>query len=394
MGAHCARSQLSRNRRNTQATRGRIFPRTNMKKRYKIPLALAFVLALGIGVLGIVLSRDAPCTPAADSAGDARAWRYRCYGGPSVMELVNLSKPVPADDEVLVRVHAAATNPLDWHYLRGIPYVMRLDAGIGAPKSPTIGVDFAGVVEATGKSVTKFKPGDEVFGGRDGAFADYLVVRESRNIVQKPANISFVEAAAVPIAAVTALQALRDKGKVHAGQKVLINGASGGVGTFAIQLAKNFGADVTGVCSARNVDMVKSIGADHVVDYTKEDFTTGSVKYDLIIDTVGTHSFSDYRRAMADDAMLVIVGGPNDGKFLGPMTVLLKAPVYSKFVSQHFQFMLADLDPADLDYLRGLLAAGKLKPVIDKTFKFAEAPEAIRYLETGHARGKVVIDLD
>lgn len=365
-----------------------------MKKRYKILGSTAVVLAIAIGVFGFMLSRDAPCSAAPETSGDARAWQYRCYGGPDVMELVNIPKPVPADDEVLVRVHAAGTNPLDWHYLHGTPYVMRMEAGFGKPEDPALGVDFAGVVAAVGKSVTKFKPGDAVFGTRGGAFGEYVLVHENRNIVAKPSNLSFVQAAAVPIAAITALQALRDKGKVHAGQKVLVNGASGGVGTFAVQLAKNFGAEVTGVCSGRNMELVRSIGADHVVDYTQTDFTQGDVKYDVIIDTVGSHSFSEYRRAMNREGVLVIVGGPNDGKWLGPMTVVAKAPIYSKFVSQKFEFFLARVTPDDLDYLRGLLESGAVKVVIDRTYEFSEVPQAIRYLETGRARGKVVIDFD
>ena len=229
-----------------------------------------------------------------------KGWVHRCYGGPEILQFEELAKPVVEDESVIVKVRAASVNPLDWHTLRGKPYFMRMDAGIGAPTEVQLGVDFAGVVESVGKSVTKFKPGDEVFGARSGAFSEFVRVKESRNIVLKPASASFEQAASLPIAAITALQALRDKGQLKAGQKVLINGASGGVGTFAVQIAKALGAEVTGVCSGRNVELVRSLGADHVIDYTREDFTAGATKYDLIVDNVVTHSFSDYRRVLTD----------------------------------------------------------------------------------------------
>jgi NADPH:quinone reductase-like Zn-dependent oxidoreductase len=310
------------------------------------------------------------------------------------LQLESTPKPKPADDEVLVKVHAASVNPLDWHYLRGEPRVMRMDAGIGAPKEPSLGVVFAGVVESAGKDVKKFKAGDEVYGARGGAFGEYVLVRESRNIVLKPSSISFQQAAAVPIAAITALQALRDQGKIKPGQKVLINGASGGVGTFAVQLAKNFGAEVTAVCSGRNVEMVGALGADHVVDYTQEDVTAGTTKFDVIVDTVGTHSLSDYRRVMADRAEFVIVGAPNEGKWLGAMSFVLKAKIYGMFVSQNFHFFLAKVNPDDLNLLSGMMVDGKLKSVIDRTYPLSEVPEAIRYLETGRAHGKVIISTE
>jgi NADPH:quinone reductase-like Zn-dependent oxidoreductase len=369
-----------------------------MKRRYKFLLWTAGTLAVAVLGLRIVLSHDSPCNAAPPlTAGETpmKGWVHRCYGGPDIVQYEELPKPVAADDEIIVKVHAASVNPLDWHYMRGKPYVMRmLGSGVGRPKDPLLGVDFAGVVESVGKSVTKFKPGDEVFGGRDGAFSEYVRVRESRNIVLKPANISFEEAAAVPIAAITALQAVRDVGKLKAGEKVLVNGASGGVGTFAVQIAKALGAEVTGVCSGRNIEMVRSLGADHVIDYTQDDFTAGAAKYDLIVDNVVTHSFSDYRRVLTEAGRFVIVGSTNDGAYLGPMAEALESGLYDPFVSQEFGFMMSQMKPEDLATLRDMLAEGKIRSVIDRTYKFSEVPEAIRYLETGRARGKVVVKFE
>ena len=312
-----------------------------------------------------------------------------------VLKLEEIERPSPADDELLVKVHAAAANPLDWHYMRGTPYVMRLmGAGLGAPEDLRTGVDFAGTVEAVGKDVTLFKPGDEVFGGRSGAFAEYVTVRENRNVVVKPANLTFEQAAAVPVAAITALQALRDKGKIQPGQKVLINGASGGVGTFAVQLAKSFGAEVTGVCSTRNVELVRSLGADHVIDYTKDDYTKSAQRYDVILDNVGNHSLLDNRRVLNPNGIFVIVGGPKHGQWIGALTGPIKAALLSPFVSQEFVMFLADLNKEDLAILGDLMQAGKVTPVIDRRFSLSEVPVAIRYLETGRARGKVVIALE
>ncbi|MEZ5512962.1 MAG: NAD(P)-dependent alcohol dehydrogenase [Steroidobacteraceae bacterium] len=329
-----------------------------------------------------------------DGAERMRAIVYRCYGPPEVLKLEAVEKPVPADDRVLVRVRAASVNPLDWHYLRGEPYVMRLSSGLGAPEDITMGVDFAGTVTAVGNGVTNFKPGDEVFGGTGGAFAEYVAVRASRAIVHKPPNVGFEEAAAVPIAAVTALQALRDKGELKPGQNVLINGASGGVGTFAVQIAKSLGAEVTGVCSTRNVSMVRSIGADHVIDYTQQDFTQGTERYDLIIDNVGNHGLLAVRRVMQPDGIYVGVGGPNDNRWVGPLLGPLKASLLAPFVSQEFRSLLADLNQADLEFLRDLMAAGKLTAVIDRRYPLAETPAAIAYVETGRARGKVMVTVD
>jgi NADPH:quinone reductase-like Zn-dependent oxidoreductase len=364
-----------------------------MKRRYKVTGWLAGTFAVAFVVFALVLRHTSACPPAPGGVEEnaMRAWTYHCYGGPEVLGLRSIAKPTPAADEVLVAVRAAAVNPLDWHYLRGEPYIMRMGAGLGAPTDSRMGVDFSGVVETVGKDVTKFKPGDAVFGARGGAFGDYLVVRESRNVVLKPDNLSFEEAAAVPIAAITALQALRDKGQVKAGTKVLINGASGGVGTFAVQIAKALGAEVTGVCSGRNVELVKSLGADRVIDYTQTDFTEGGDEYDVIIDNIGNQPLSKLRRVMTDAGKDVIVGAPSDGKWLGPLSVPLKGMMYGWFVKQKFMFFLAETNPKDLEYLSGLMRDGKLKSVIDRTYPFNELPDAIRYVETGRARGKVVV---
>jgi NADPH:quinone reductase-like Zn-dependent oxidoreductase len=319
---------------------------------------------------------------------------YTHYGPPDVLEIRDIKKPVPNDDQVLVKVHAAAVNPYDWHFIRGTPYVMRLMmGGLRKPKEPRVGVDYAGTVEAVGKNVTQFKPGDEVFGNRDGAFAEYLCVRADRAIALKPANMTFEQAAGVPVAGLTALQGLRDKGKVQAGQKVLINGASGGVGTFAVQIAKTFGAEVTGVCSTRNVDLVRSIGADHVVDYTKEDFTKSGQRYDVILDNVGTQPLSGFRRVLRPNGICVMIGGggPNDGKWVGPTARPLKAKLMSPFISQKMSMMMARSNKDDLTILANLMQSGKVTPVIDRTYPLSEIREAVRYVETGRARGKVII---
>jgi NADPH:quinone reductase-like Zn-dependent oxidoreductase len=319
---------------------------------------------------------------------------YTDYGTPDVLQIRDIKKPVPNDDQVLVRVRAASVNPYDWHFIRGTPYVMRLMmAGIRKPKDPRLGVDYAGTVEAVGKNVTQFKPGDEVFGNKSGAFAEYLCARADRAIVLKPPNLTFEQAASVPVAALTALQGLRDKGHVQPGQKVLINGASGGVGTFAVQIAKSFGADVTGVCSGRNVDLVRSLGADHVIDYTKEDFSKGDERYDVILDNVGTQPLSGFRRVLKPNGICVMIGGggPNEGKWVGPMARPIKALLMSPFISQKIGMMMAEGNKDDLNTLADLMQSGKVTPVIDRTYPLSEIREAIRYLETGRARGKVII---
>ncbi|NKB38218.1 MAG: zinc-binding dehydrogenase [Gammaproteobacteria bacterium] len=318
---------------------------------------------------------------------------YQCYGSPDVIRQIDSIRPVAKDGEIQIKVHAAAVNPYDWHYLRGSPYIMRLLSGIGSPKDNRLGVDFSGTVTALGPGVKNFKIGDGVIGASSGAFAEYLTMNENRGVVKKPENITFQQAASVPIAAITALQALRDKGQLRAGQKVLINGASGGVGTFAVQIAKAMGAQVSGVCSSRNVEMVKSIGADYVIDYKKENYTTAGKQYDLILDMVGNHSLLANRKAMSSSATLVMVGGPK-GNWIAPLIGLLKAPLVSLFVEQNFVELLAEISKEDLNYLAELMAEGKVVPVIDRLYPLAEVADAIRYSETGRARGKIIIEIE
>jgi NADPH:quinone reductase-like Zn-dependent oxidoreductase len=322
-----------------------------------------------------------------------RAIVYREYGAPDeVLELGDVDIPVFEEDEVLVRVHAAGLNPYDWHFMRGLPYVVRLVAGPRKPKSTRIlGSDMAGRVEAVGSSVTRFQPADEVYGEVGfGGCADY--VRFSGDMLgRKPANLSFEQAAAVPMAGVTALQGVRDKGKVQPGQKVLVNGASGGVGTFAVQLAKASGAEVTGVCGPRNVDMVRSIGADHVIDNTEQDFTEVQERYDLVLDTVGNHSISECRRVLAPSGTYGAFGA-GGGKWFGPMVQQIKAAAMSPFVSQRM-VPVNDRPNEDLGLPTELIEAGKVTPVIDRTYELSQTPAAVRYLETGHVRGKVVVTL-
>jgi NADPH:quinone reductase-like Zn-dependent oxidoreductase len=316
---------------------------------------------------------------------------YHQYGAPEVLECEEIEKPTAGDEQVLIRVRAASVNPLDWHFMRGAPYMIRIMAGLRKPETTSLGVDLAGQVEAVGRNVTEFQPGDEVFGASRGAFAEYVCADQGR-VAFKPANLTFEQAAAVPVAAATALQGLRDKGRIQPGQKVLINGAAGGVGTFAVQVARSFGADVTGVCSTRNVDMVRSIGADHVIDYTQEDFTRRGQRYDLIFDCVGNHSLSAYRRIMSPRGTYILVGGTG-GRWIGPLAHGLKAVLMSRFVSQSLVMFLASVNKKDLVALKELAEARKVTPVIDRTYPLSEVPEAIRYLEEGHARGKVVIAL-
>jgi len=315
------------------------------------------------------------------------------YGSPDVLKFEDVEKCVPSDDQLLIRVRAAAVNPADWHYMRGTPYIARIEMGLRKPKVIRLGVDFAGTVESVGTNVRQFKPGDEVFGGRTGAFAEYVCVREDRAVVLKPANLTFEQAAAVPVAAITALQGLRDEGKLQPGQKVLINGASGGVGTFAVQIAKSFGADVTGVCSTRNVGMVRSIGADRVIDYTLEDFTRSGQRYEVVLDNVGNHSLLDCRRVLQPSGKYVMVSGPK-GRWIDPLPRAFEALVLSWFVTQDMGMFLAHLNKEDLTTLRDLMQAGKVTPVIDRRYRLSEVPAAIRYVEEGHARGKVVIVME
>jgi NADPH:quinone reductase-like Zn-dependent oxidoreductase len=280
--------------------------------------------------------------------------------------------------------------------MRGTPYVMRLGAGLRKPKEIRLGVDYAGTVESVGRNVTQFKPGDDVFGGRTGALAEYIVARADRAVASKPAILTFEQAAAIPIAAITALQGLRDKGRVQAGEKVLINGASGGVGTFAVQIAKSLGAHVTGVCSDRNVELVRSLGADEVVDYKTQDFTTGDQRYDVVIDNVGNRSLADIRRVLEPDGRYVLIGGggPDDGKWIGPFVKPIQALVMAPFVSQKMGMFIAQLNPQDLAVLAGLMESGKVTPVIDRRYPLSATAAAISYLETGRARGKVIVTVE
>jgi NADPH:quinone reductase-like Zn-dependent oxidoreductase len=314
------------------------------------------------------------------------------YGAADVLELRDIDKPVVGDEDLLVRVHAAGVDPGVWHLMTGLPYLVRvMGYGLRTPKVRVRGRDVAGRVEAVGKNVTAFHPGEEVFGICEGSFAEYVRARADK-LAPKPANLTFEQAAAVPISGLTALQGLRDKGTVQPGQKVLIIGAAGGVGSFAVQLAKAFGAEVTGVCSTTKVDLVRSIGADHVIDYTRDDFADGARHWDLIVDTAGRRSLSQLRRALTHRGTLVIVGGEGGGRWLGGFDrQILRAPILSPLVSQTLRPLTSKERSKDLVVLKELIEAGKLTPVIDRTYPLGEAPEAIRHLEQGHARGKTVI---
>ncbi len=373
-----------------------------MKLARRITSIVLLLVAAGLVSLALIASHDSPCAAApAVPAGAAhmKAIVHRCYGNPDVLRLEEMAKPVPADAEMLVRVHAASVNPLDWHYLEGVPYLVRLlDSGVGSPDNPRLGVDFAGTVEAVGKKVTRFKPGDEVFGGKFGAFAEYVSFPEERAVVAKPAGLSFEQAAAIPIAGVTALQALRDKGRLQPGQKVLVIGASGGVGTFAVQLARSFGAEVTGVCSTRNLELVRQLGADHVIDYTREDVLKRGLRYELILDNVGARSLADlfaFRRIMTPKGIYILIGGGGpEGRWVGGLSTFLDTALVTPFVSQAFVTLLADLNQKDLTTLGEMMETGKLTAVIDRRYRLSEAPAALHYLEAGHARGKVILSAD
>jgi NADPH:quinone reductase-like Zn-dependent oxidoreductase len=313
------------------------------------------------------------------------------YGSADVLELRDVDKPRVGDDDVLVRVHAAGVDPGVWHLMTGLPYLVRLMGyGVRRPKSRVLGLDFAGRVEAVGTNVTQVKPGDEVFGTGEGSFAEYTLAKEDK-VAPKPENLSFEQAAAVPVSAVTALQGLRDQARVQAGQKVLIIGAGGGVGSFAVQLAKAFGAHVTGVCSAAKTDLVRSIGADDVIDYTREDLAESGRRFDVILDTAGNRSLSDLRRALSPRGTLVIVGGEGGGRWTGGFERALRAFILSPFVRQKLLGLISKENRADLIVLKEFIEAGKVMPVIDRVYPLREAPEAIRHLAQGHPRGKVVI---
>ncbi len=315
------------------------------------------------------------------------------YGSPDVLKLREIDKPKVGDDEALVRVHAAGVDRGVWHLMTGLPYLTRLAFGLRAPKTPVPGMDLAGVVEAVGKSVSRVEPGDEVSGVGKGTFAEYALAREDK-LAPKPANLTFEQAAVVAISGLTALQGLRDHGRIEPGQEVLIVGASGGVGTFAVQIAKAFGGRVTGVCGAAKVEMVRSIGAYHVIDYTREDFAEGDPHYDLILDIGGNSSLSRLRRALAPKGTLVIVGGEGGGRWLGGTDRQLRAMMLSPFVGQKLLAFVSPENHEDMMALKELIESGKVMPVIDRTYPLAEVPEAIRYLEEGHAQGKVVITLE
>src|SRR5258708_862387 len=361
--------------------------------------SFAILLALFVGIILVFIAywrSTNDCGRTAAAKNPMKAIVYCDYGLPN-LKLEEVEKPVPNDDQLLIRVRAVSVNPYDWHFVEGTTYVMRaVGVGLRKPRDTRLGVDFAGTVEAVGKNVTQFKPGDEVFGGRGGAFAQYVCPRATWAVALKPANVSFEEAASVNIAAITALQALRDKGKIQPGQKVLINGASGGVGTFAVQIAKSLGADVTGVCSTRNVDLVKSLGADHVIDYTKDDFTKSAQRYDVMLDNVGNHSLSECKGVLTPTGKYVLIGGggASDQSVLRGLRKTLLALVFSKFVNQQMGRMMADANQKDLTPLADMMQAGKLKAVIDRTYKLEHVPDAIRYVEQGHARGKVVITVE
>ena len=369
-----------------------------MKLRYKILIGVAAVFGVGLAALAITVSYDSPCPPlrALDAGAEPiRAVMNRCYGVPEGIRLEKIARPIPPEGKVLIKVRASSVNPAEWYGISGRPYLIRLESGIGAPEGDSrAGYDVAGTVEAVGAKVTLFKPGDEVFGGVHGALAEYVVAREQGAIIAKPAEMSFEEAAAMPIAAITALQGLRDQGGIMAGQKVLINGASGGVGTYAVQIAKAFGAEVTGVCSTRNVELVRSLGADHVIDYTRDNFTEGNERYDLILDNVGSQGFLGMEDVMKPGGIIVVVGGSKKGPFLGPIKRVVWSKLVGSFIETPVKFFLARVNKADLELLAGLVREGKLKSVIDRRYPLEETAAALEYLGVGHARGKVVVTVN
>jgi NADPH:quinone reductase-like Zn-dependent oxidoreductase len=368
-----------------------------MRLRNKILTGVAAFFIVAISTLAITLSYESPCPakpPPVAGAESMRAVMQRCYGPPKVLAVERVAKPTPNEGEVLIKVHAAAVNPFEWHMTTGKPYVVRLFRGLGAPDRPRAGSDFAGTVEAVGAGVTRFKPGDEVFGGAGGALAEYLVAREDGVFVRKPAEITSEQAAAIPIAGITALQALRDHGGIAAGQKVLINGASGGVGTYAVQIAKSYGAEVTGVCSTRNVELVRSLGADHVIDYTRDDFTEGTERYDLIFDTVGNHDTLDLLDALKPQGILVGIGGSKKDLWIGPLWGMAKPKLITFFVDQKVVGFVANENQADLEVLAGLARDGKVQSVIDRRYALEETAAGLEYIATRRARGKVIVTLD
>jgi NADPH:quinone reductase-like Zn-dependent oxidoreductase len=318
---------------------------------------------------------------------------YHQYGSPDVLKYEEIEKPVPGDKEVLIKVRATSVNPIDWHFMRGKPGIVRLLTGLGKPKSPRLGVDVAGVIESVGSSVTRFKPGDAVFGSCREAFAEFARAPES-SLALKPETVTFEQAGCVAVAALTALQGLRDKGHVRSGQDVLINGAAGGVGTFAVQIAKWMGAEVTAVCSTRNLEMVRLIGADYAIDYTQEDFTRGRQRYHMIFDLVGNHSMLECTRVLNPKGVYVQGGGRPDMRSIDILAGTIKRLALARFVSQKLLSLMTKITREDLNLMSELMEAGKVTPVIDRRYKLSEVPTAIRYLEEGHARGKVAITVD
>lgn len=373
---------------------------TDVKLRYRILSGAAGVLVLASAAAALLLSRTAPCPePAADTASAEtdrlsvemmRAWVHRCYGETDVLRLERRPRPSPAGNEVLVEVAAAAVNPYDWAIMTGSPYFLRLGTGLGHPREPRFGADFAGKVVAVGEEVTRFAPGDEVFGRADGTFAEYLTVAEDAAVAAKPPNVSFEQAATAGIAALTAIQGLRDHGRLQPGEAVLINGASGGVGTFAVQIARSMGAEVTGVCSGPKMARVRAIGAHHVMDYRQVDYTAGEGRYDLILDLVGNHSVRANSRVLEPDGRLVIAGGPK-GDWFAPLKPVIEPVLMSPFVEQEAGAMLATLNRDDAMHLAALMREGAVVPVVDRAFPLEEVPAAMEYWRSGQATGKVVV---
>jgi NADPH:quinone reductase-like Zn-dependent oxidoreductase len=368
-----------------------------VKLRNKILLGIGAVLLVGTSALMATLSYESACpqAPALPAGTDSmRAITHRCYGPPGkVLSLEQIAKPKPGEHELLIKLHAASINPYEWHMVTGKPYFMRFSTGIGAPHRSHVGYDMAGTIEAVGTKVTRFKVGDEVFGGANGALAEYALASDDGDVVAKPADVPFEDAASLLIAGGTALEAVRDHGRVAAGQKVLINGASGGVGTYAIQLAKLFGAEVTAVCSTRNVELVRSLGADHVIDYTHENFTKGLEQSDVVIDNVGNQPYHDLLDVVKPQGIVVTISGPKDNAFLGPISRIIKQKAVSYFVDQHLEFFVANANPKDLEYLVGLLRDGKMKTVIDRRYPLAQAGAALDYVGSQHSRGKVIVTM-
>jgi NADPH:quinone reductase-like Zn-dependent oxidoreductase len=348
-------------------------------------------VVLGIGAFTVAYARSTnDCPLPGGTVGDGnQAWIQCEFGAPDVLRLHTFARPTPSDSEVLVRVHAVSLNPADWHYMRGTPYLARMVMGLRKPSAVETGTDFAGVVAQVGAAVTTVTVGDTVFGAANGAFRQWVTVRASR-VVRKPVAVTLEQAASIPVAGITALQGVRDHGKVGPGMRVLVNGASGGVGTFAVQIAKALGAQVTGVCSSRNVELVQSLGAERVIDYTREDFTATDERYDVIVDMVGNHPLGALRRVLTPTGTYVMIGG-SSGSWVDPLPRVAMNALYDRFGDQRMRFFIAKITAADLGAMQRLIEAGQVQPVIDKTYPFSELPQAMRYLETGRARGKVVV---